>query len=370
MNASKTEPTDIQTVDKQVTILAPATDEFPRNMGGDIIRLRDGRLFLAYSQWLSGGTDDDSSRVVGKLSLDDGKTWGDFFPVIEPDESRAIVRMPSLILLSDGRLALFARCHQTIGIKWVVMTVCKDESQDLLYGNVWTEPKCITPSGPGGHIIIAQRVIRTRKGRIIVPIASPWPWDQKDNKTDDIRSCCMLSDDDGETWCRSQSVLAGPGRGLMEPCVLELNGGRLMMLLRTQVHRQYISYSDDGGDTWTPATEVPHLISPESPAALSQVPDTKLIMVVWNNNNNSGRHSENRAPLTVGFSDNGGITWSGFHNLEDESGKTWSYPSIIFLDGKAHVLYYERPGIRTEDKRISLKMSRFSITPQKRSVSQ
>ena len=149
----------------------------------------------------------------------------------------------------------------------------------------------------------------------------------------------------------------------MEPCVLEFNSGRLMMLLRTQVHRQYISYSNDGGDTWTSATEVPHLISPESPAALARVPDTELTIVVWNNNSNSGRHSENRAPLTVGFSNNEGQTWFGFHNLEDEAGKTWSYPSIIFLDGKAQVLYYERHGTRTEDKHFSLKMSRFCINP-------
>ena len=342
-------------------ILAPATHEFTRNMGGDIIRLRDGRLFLAYSQWLSGGTDDDSSRVVGCFSHDNGDTWEDFFPIVEPDKSRDIVRMPSLIRLSDGCLALFVRCHQTMAKKWVAMMICKDESQNILNENAWTEPRCITPSGSGGHIIIAKRVMRTQKGRIIVPIASPWPWDRTDSKTDNIRSCCMLSDNDGNTWRRSQSVLAGPGRGMMEPCVHELNKGRLMMLLRTQAHRQYISYSDDGGDNWTSATEVPHLISPESPAALAQVPNTGLIMVVWNHNSNSGRHSENRAPLTVGFSNDEGKTWFGFHNLEDEAEKTWSYPSITFLDGKAHVIYYERTGTRTEDKNISLKMSRFRI---------
>jgi len=241
--------------------------------------------------------------------------------------------------------------------------ICKDESRNLLDHNAWTEPHCITPPGPGGHIIIAKRVIRTQQGRIIVPIASPWPWDRTDNKTDNIRSCCTLSDDEGDTWRRSQSVLAGPGRGMMEPCVLDLNEKRLMMLMRTQVHRQYISYSDDDGDTWTSATEVPHLISPESPAALAHVPNTNLIMTVWNRNNNSGRHSANRTPLTVGFSNDKGKTWFGFHNLEDEAGKTWSYPSITFLNEKAHVIYYERSGTRTEDKNISLKMCRFNICP-------
>ena len=132
--------TDIRIIDKQKTILAPSTNEFIRNMGGDIIRLQDGRLFLAYSQWFRGGTDDDASRVVGCFSHDNGDTWGDFFPIVEPDENRDIVRMPSLIRLNDGRLALFVRCHQTMSKKWVAMMICKDESRNLLDHNAWTEP--------------------------------------------------------------------------------------------------------------------------------------------------------------------------------------------------------------------------------------
>ena len=353
----------IQIVNSKTTVLAPATDQYQRNMGGDIIRLKDSRLVLAYSQWLTGGTDDDASRVVAQISEDNGETWGDFAPVVEPDESRDTVRMPSLIRLSDNRLALFVRCHQTMAKKWVSLLICKDE-QNPLNEDSWTEPQTITPPGPGAHIIIAKRVVVTRQGRIIVPIASPWPWDRKDSKTDNIRTCCMLSDDDGKTWRRSTSVLSGQGRGMMEPCVHELESGRLMMLLRTQVHTQYISYSDDGGDTWTPAKEVTDLVSPESPAALAQVPDTDLTMVVWNNNDNSSRL--NRAPLTVGFTNDEGKSWFGFHNLEEGPGITWSYPSIVFLDKKAHVIYYERPGTRPEDRHISLKMNRFSI----KSVSQ
>lgn len=230
MNTSKTDQTDntapnIQITDKRVTMLASATDEFPRNMGGDIIRLVDGRLFLAYSQWFTGTHDDDSSRVVGQISHDNGETWSEIFPISEPQNNGDSVRMPSLIRLSDNRLAIFVRYHLGKEKKWVAMMVCKDESQDCLNQDAWTEPTPITPDGPGGHIIIAKRVVRTNQGRIIVPIASPWPWDRKDDKTTDIRTCCMLSDDDGKTWCRSHSVLAGPERGLMEPCILELKNG-------------------------------------------------------------------------------------------------------------------------------------------------
>lgn len=362
MRGSESNIPDIQIVDQQTTILAQATDEFPRNMGGDLIRLQDGRLFLAYSQWFGGTHDRDGSRVVGKISRDGGKTWGDMFVIAEPDATRDTVRMPSFVRLGDGRLALFARCHQTMKKKWVIMMVCEDESGDVLDRSVWTSPKCVTPEGAGGHVIIAQRVVRTQAGRIVVPVAAPWPWDREDDKTDDIRTCCMLSDDEGETWRVSQSVLAGPKRGFMEPCVVELDGGQLMMLLRTQVSHQYVSYSEDGGDVWTPAVAVDDLVSPESPAVLARVPNTDLTMVVWNHNPNDGKHSSNRSPLTVGFSKDEGKTWFGFQNLEDAPEKTWSYPSIRFLDGKAWVIYYDRIMLSAGDTRISLKMNRFGVS--------
>ena len=84
-------------------------------------------------------------------------------------------------------------------------------------------------------------------------------------------------------------------------------------------------------------------------------------MVVWNRNSNIGRLSMNRTPLTVGFSHDEGKTWIGFHNLEDEPGKWWSYPSIRFFDGAAHVLYYERIETKLGETRIALKMKSFRV---------
>lgn len=354
---------DIQIVNSQVSTLVPASDAYPRNMGADMIRLNDGRLFLAYSQWFGGTHDDNSSRVVGCISRDDGETWSDFFVIAEPNETRDVVRMPTFLRLQDGRLALFARCHHTRDKKWVVMMVCDDESGDVLDASVWSAPTSVTPEGPGGHIIIAQRVIRTTPGRIVVPTAAPYPWDlQQGRKTADIRSSCMLSDDDGKTWRVSSTLTDGPLRGMMEPCVIELRDGRLMMLIRTQAHFQYVSYSNDGGDVWTPAVEMPDLVSPESPAALAHVPDSNVMMVVWNHNKNEGSHGENRRPLTVGFSNDGGQSWGSFQNIEMEPHKSWSYPSIRFIDGKAWVFYYERVETPESNGHISLKVNRFEIS--------
>ena len=52
-----------------------ATDEYPRNMGADLVELRDGRLLLAFSQWLGGTHDHDCSRVMGMVSVDTRRSW-------------------------------------------------------------------------------------------------------------------------------------------------------------------------------------------------------------------------------------------------------------------------------------------------------
>ena len=141
------------------------------------------------------------------------------------------------------------------------------------------------------------------------------------------------------------------------------------MLMRTQTHRQYRSISEDGGDTWSKATEVTGLVSPESPAAVRRDPATGWLMVVWNHNSNLGRHTRNRIPLTVGFSRDEGETWFSFTNIETDRGGTFSYPSINFLDGRAYVAYYDsRPtekGNRTSFKLCSFVVNLSEPKPRK-----
>ena len=80
----------------------------------------------------------------------------------------------------------------------------------------------------------------------------------------DPKGCYVYySDDDGRTWQRSQTVTApdhvksGPHRGIrwnhgaVEPTVVELQDGRLWMLMRTSQDFHYESFSTDGGETWS-----------------------------------------------------------------------------------------------------------------------
>lgn len=74
-----------------------------------------------------------------------------------------------------------------------------------------------------------------------------------------------ISDDDGLTWTRSQTVTVPNhekggfhlgtrwNHGAVEPTVTELADGRLWMLIRTSQDYHYEAFSEDGGMTWSKA---------------------------------------------------------------------------------------------------------------------
>lgn len=89
------------------------------------------------------------------------------------------------------------------------------------------------------------------------------------HRTDRSGAYVYYSDDDGRTWKASAQVTVPPHRkggfhqgtrwnhGAVEPTVVELNDGRLWMLMRTSQDRHYQAFSEDGGETWSEATPSP-----------------------------------------------------------------------------------------------------------------
>ena len=347
-------------------VLIPATETEPRNMGADLIALRDGRLLLGVSRWLGGSHDNDGSEVFGIVSDDGGATWSEAFDMVCPTGTVEAVRMPNFLRLNDGRLACFCRHRTSMIDTWTGMIVCRDETGLGKLGagpDLWSEPMRISPPPPGRHVLLNNRVVRldqgTSAGRILLPLASPWPWDREDARGSDIRTWVLYSDDDGSTWQCSESMLAGPERGLMEPYIVELDDSRLRMWMRTQVNCQYESVSEDGGITWSEAAPGP-LVSPESPVAVARHEASRMLAVVWNHNRR-GNHTADRTPIGIAFSQDDGASWFGEHILDTSSEASsercsFSYPSLHFAGDRGFVTYY-----RNHDRRISLVLRRFVL---------
>jgi sialidase-1 len=126
----------------------------------------------------------------------------------------------------------------------------------------------------------------------------------------------------------------------MEPEVVELAEGKLMMIIRTQLGYIATSTSDDGGDHWSAPGKLP-LEAPESPATIRTIPATGDLLLIWNNTYDKGKgHGGDRTPLTAAISSDGGKTWSHVRNLETSRVQTYAYTSLLFHKDRVLLSYY------------------------------
>lgn len=300
------------------SIVCPATAAEPRHSEGSVLQLANGDLLLAWTQFYGGAADHAPARIAGKLSHDLGRTWGNPF-VLQENDARQNVMSVSLVRLAPRRIAMFyLRKNSPTDLQ-----VCLRHSNDE--GQTWGNEVQVS-DGNGYYVMNNDRVVRLRSGRLLAPVS----WVRESSGQASYCASCYYSDDDGATWRASATRLELPRRGAMEPGVVELRDGRVLMIIRTQLGRIYRSFSRDGGVTWS-AAEPMTLVAPEAPATISRLPGGELLLV-WNNNVDlSADHCGRRTPLTCAISRDEGETWENFKNLEDDPQLGFAYTSIAFV---------------------------------------
>ena len=322
------------------TFIAAATTENPRHTEADILVLRDGSLFVAWSDFYGGSRDDAPARISAARSPDGGRSWGPRF-TLQENSGQANVMSVSLLRSSSGDVHFFYLQKNSRTDLKVWLRRSTDDAQ------TWGDPVLVTPEA-GYHVMNNARVIQLRSGRLLAPVASTGQvWTGNEN----FRTAVYQSDDDGRTWRRSRTMLSAPKRGAMEPGLIELKDGRVMQIIRTQTGYIWRAFSSDGGDTWTEA--VPWSIeSPESPASLAALPGTGNWLLVWNPKVTWGdpektvlgaNHGGARTPLAAMISRDEGRTWGVPRNLEADPDFTHAYTSIRFHEGRVLLTYYHAP---------------------------
>lgn len=155
------------------------------------------------------------------------------------------------------------------------------------------------------------------------------------HRSDRSGAFVYYSDDDGRSWKASGKVNAPLhekggfhegvrwNHGAVEPTVVELNDGRLWMIVRTSQDRHYQSFSDDGGETWSEAEPSPFYGTITMPT-LFRMGDGRLLFF-WCNTTPlpelptaDGVWDDvftNRDAAHVAISEDDGRTWSGFREL-------------------------------------------------------
>ena len=310
---------------KTIALRLEPGENNPRNSEGDFIELKDGRILFVYSHYFAGrGGDHDPAYLAGRYSSDGGKTWTSEDVKIVDREGTMNVMSVSLLRLKTGEIALFylRKNSETDCIPMVRFSY--DEAQ------TWSEAReCITDK-EGYFVLNNNRVIQLKNGRLLMavnlyniaegstlPKGSLWSY---------------YSDDNGKTWISGELVPNPENFLTQEPGIVELKNGNVLMIIRSNIGVQGISYSEDKGQTWSPVARS-NIKSPVSPASIERIPSTGDLLLVWNNNGGDDPAIKGkRTPLTVAISKDEGKSWEKIKNIEDDPDGWYCYIAIHFTD--------------------------------------
>jgi sialidase-1 len=312
-----------------------ATPEFPRHTEGSLIDLDDGSLLCAMTSFSANTSDFAKAQIVGRTSTDGGRTWGE--PrVLQENTGGLNVMSVTLRRLKPpaepGTIAMFFLQKNAYDDLRLYVRFSSDEAQ------TFGDPVLVTPD-PGYHVVNNDRVTQLATGRLVVPAAST-----ADVEKENHFVChCYVSDDGGQTWRGTPGRVDVAKRGAMEPEVIELNDGRLLMIIRTQLGQIATSVSEDAGETWSPPGKL-DVVAPEAPATIRRIPATGDLLLIWNNVYEAGAgHGGARTPLNSAISTDEGQTWRNIKTLEPDLERTYSYTSVLFVRNRFLLTYWDNP---------------------------
>jgi hypothetical protein len=179
----------------------------------------------------------------------------------------------------------------------------------------------------------------------------------------------VYSDNGGETWVPSQNLVTAPvypdfngnNYGACEPAILELQDGRLWLLMRSQTGYLWEAYSNDRGERWGQG-RASIFRSSNSPAGFLRLPDGRIVLA-WNNCREAdvrsfGQIYTNRDVLHAAISEDDGQTWQGFREVFRDVSRDHqiglgrgdhgtAYPNMVFTkQGKVILVSGQRDGLR------------------------
>ncbi len=326
--------TDLALVAPQTIIRADTPDKIGeyyqhRTFQGipGIERAANGRLWAI---WYGGGkTEDQFNYLMLVTSDDDGKTWSDLKIIIDPDGA-GLTRAFDPCLWHDPQGKLWIFWAQSHGEKnfdgragvWAMTTQNSTDENPI-----WSPPRRIANG------VMMNKPIVTKAGSWLLPCAI-WDFKQKDKFTElnhEKFSNVIVSNDNGQTFSLLGSADV-PDRHYDEHMVLELNDGRLWMLVRTKYGIGQ-SYSSDQGKTWTEGNPS-NIAHATARFFIGKLSSGNLLLV---------KHSAidkrtKRVDLTAFISKNDGQTWQGGLMLDKRL--SVSYPDAVEGDdGSIYVIY-------------------------------
>ncbi len=256
----------------------------------------------------------------------DGK-WSEPVQVadgVQPDGSREPTWNPVLFQPPGGALHLFYKVGPNPREWWGELKTSEDG------GETWSEARRL-PEGILGPIKNKPEVLED--GTWLAPSSS-------EGNPDGWRVHMEISKDQGKTWKRSKQPSKGVGFDAIQPSILFHPEGRLQALCRTKQGVVAMTWSEDGGESWSDlaATLLPN---PNSGTDAVTLADGRQLIVYNHSAHRPERSGKgNRYPIGVAVSDDG-LEWRDALTLETEPCPAgYAYPAVIQAsDGKVHISY-------------------------------
>ena len=316
----------------------------PRNGEGSFIKLTDGRILHAYTEYYGNGwADHCTARISACYSYDDGESWDKPFILFEKDEKAENYMSVSLFRMKNGEVGcVYLRKERKKNGNINCMPYFLYSSDEA---KTWSEPSAITLPD-GYYCVINDGVIVQRSGRILVPASLHG--DSCDTIFDSNGNVLMeqggvitvaASEDNGRTWYKLDSVIRSPYKdttGFGEPGIYEYENGDLWLWFRSAYGHQYNVFSKDNGVTWT--TPAPNLCftSPDAPMRVKKV--GKYTVAIFNplsynvlRTDYSKRYNTKRTPFVCAVSLNDGREF-------DTTGKTFASGALAYFQDMCYLL--------------------------------
>ena len=308
-----------------------------------VAQLRDGTLLAAYREgtdhWI---TPDGVVRLC--RSTDGGRTWSAPQTIVSA-EGRDFGCHLRMAELDDGTILLpLVEIHNSSGdptyLQYYFRRLISTHvilSHDG--GHTWTPPQQVDL---GSHVISTGSygdVLIGPEGEVIMSV----DWQQEGDTTygtshggDVCRTGLLRSRDGGHSWGHLTQIADGVDN---EKSVCILPSGRMIAVMRDEDRPSKRSFSDDGGETWTPVEPLPfHGHCP----CLLQTQSGVLLC--------SYRQRTPGKPQGVGlsYSYDGGETWTETDNLYVSPLRDCAYANLLELSPGEYIAVYYTAAMGTE----------------------
>jgi predicted neuraminidase len=289
---------------------------FPSCHASTIIATKSGLVCALF-----GGTAEGDKDVGIWVSHHDGEKWSEVVEVangVQANGKRHPCWNPVLFRAKDGPLDLYYKVGPSPDTWWGMKMTSTDD------GRTWSKPERL-PDGILGPI--KNKAVQLSSGTVLAGSST---------EHDGWRVHMERSTDGGKTFSRI-GPLEGKGLGVIQPTILDWQGGKIQILCRSQQNRIVESWSKDDGKTWS-ALEKIALPNPNSGIDAVKLADGRALLVYNHTPLVKISRPRGREMINVAISEDG-KTWRPAAVLENEKGE-FSYPAVIQSpDGSVHVTY-------------------------------